>query len=102
MELPIVLSKLKNDFKIKKFRYWVGMSSLLFAFQTITNYRQRRMTQVYFYFNILVIWNIICYLYALAESSPNIGDGYVSQIFEKNITYETLINTNFSMGNLTE
>ena len=78
------------------------MSSLLFAFQTITNYRQRRMTQVYFYFNLLVIWNMLCYLYALADSSPNIGDGYLGQISDNNTVNETLNGINFSMGNSTE
>jgi hypothetical protein len=77
------------------------MTSLLFAFQTISNYRQRRMSQVYFYFNVLVIWNITCYLYALANSSPYIGDGYMNQFTEKVSSNETLINSNFSTGNST-
>jgi hypothetical protein len=46
------------------------------TFKIISDYRQRKMKQVYALFFILLIWNLSCYLWALKVSAPNIGDGY--------------------------
>ena len=52
------------------------------------------MSQVYFYFMILIIWNITTYLIALASTGPSlIGNGQTEKI-ENLIFNETLNNTN--------
>ena len=81
MALLILLSNY-----IFKIRYWIGFTSIFVAFETISSYSQRKMIKVYFYFFLLMFWNISTYFWALINSAPNVGDGFNPSINSVNNT----------------
>lgn len=58
-------------------KYWIGFSAIIPSSCCVKAFRCGQMVKVYFFFIMIIFWNLSCYVLALYFSVPNVGDGYV-------------------------